>query len=121
MKRLESLIKGKCPSCGKGHAFEKPFSLVGFRMPLMNKTCEHCGHVFEKESGFFWGAMFVSYALTVFECIILFCAWQLFSDQTFGDGLILVISIAMLVLFRFNFRYSRLIWMYIFTSASYDI
>lgn len=90
-------------------------------MPLMNKTCEHCGHVFEKESGFFWGAMFVSYALTVLECIILFCVWQLFSDQTFGDGLILVISGAMLLLLRFNFRYSRLIWMYIFTSASYDI
>ena len=33
----------------------------------MHEDCPHCGHHFEKEPGFFLGAMYVSYALTIAE------------------------------------------------------
>jgi uncharacterized protein (DUF983 family) len=121
MKRLQSLLKGKCPCCYRGDVFEKPLTVFGIKIAEMNKTCSNCGHVYEKEVGFFWGSMFASYALTVAEAIMVFCIGQLFFVQRYDDKLIWLIAFTILLLIRFNFRYSRLMWIYIFTSQDYDV
>lgn len=96
-------------------------TILTLKMPVMNTSCDHCGHVFEKESGFFWGAMFVSYALAVAEIVAVFIAAQLFFTDMYDDRIILIIGAAILLLSRFNFRYARIAWIYIFTSKDYDI
>lgn len=45
-----------CPRCGGGHLFESWFR--------MKPACPTCGHVFEREEGFFLGAYVVNLAVT---------------------------------------------------------
>src|SRR5271155_4411203 len=52
-----ALLKLRCPRCREGRMFK---SLV-----RMNDPCPVCGLVFEREPGYFLGAMYVSYALAV--------------------------------------------------------
>ncbi len=66
-----------------------------------------------KEPGYFLGAMYVSYAMTLAESVAIYI---LVHNFTTSLELILTIIFAVVVLMSFiNFRYSRMIWMYMFT------
>lgn len=121
MLRLTGILAGKCPKCGEGDIFIDQTVLKNIFTPVMHKNCSHCGHVYEKESGFFWGAMFVSYALTVVEAVVTFIICSLFFTDTFDDRVIWIIAAIILVLVNVNFRYARILWMYIFTSAGREL
>jgi uncharacterized protein (DUF983 family) len=62
--KFRSIVQGRCPRCRRGKVFQKPFWHPGFSR--MNKKCPHCNFRYEIEPGFFWGAMYVNYALSVF-------------------------------------------------------
>ncbi|ETN96979.1 hypothetical protein P278_04050 [Zhouia amylolytica AD3] len=83
----------------------------------MYKSCEACGYVFEREPGFFFGAMYVSYSLAVAELVALLVVVKFILG--FGN-IVLVISVAILafLLSTFNFRVSRSLWMYFFERKS---
>jgi uncharacterized protein (DUF983 family) len=49
------IISLKCPKCGKGSIKAGFFKTA--------KSCPACGHVFEKESGFYAGAIYPMYGL----------------------------------------------------------
>lgn len=106
-------LKGKCPRCETGNIFSSKGNSLTFRMPVMHKTCPECNFKFEKETGFFFGAMFVSYALAVAEMLaVLVLSWQIFGLTPLTMFLIII---AMAFLFStFNFRLSRTIWIYMF-------
>ncbi len=53
--RLRAILRQRCPVCCQGAMFRGRFA--------MNPTCPVCGHRFEREPGFFQGAMYVSYGL----------------------------------------------------------
>ncbi len=115
-QRIFSLLKGKCPKCETGDVFSVKGNIFLFRMPVMRETCPHCRHKFEREPGYFFGAMYVSYALTVAEAIAVFVAWEVLNPGQYDYRVIALICIAILVLVFPNFRLSRLIWMYFFTK-----
>lgn len=121
MARLTGILTGKCPKCGEGDIFIHQTVLKNIFTPVMHKSCNHCGHVYEKESGFFWGAMFVSYALTVAEAVATFVLCSLFFTDNFDDRVIWIIAAVILVLVNVNFRYARILWMYIFTSDKREL
>ena len=78
----------------------------------MNASCPVCGLVFERESGYFAGAMVVSYALAV-----PILAAMVIALITLG-GLDVVVALiigntAYLVLVPFIFRYSRVVWLHL--------
>lgn len=78
----------------------------------MEAVCSHCGERYEKEPGYFYGAMFVSYALTALVFFII-----LVLDFTFfhlGLSLLLFLIPAVLILSPVTFRWSRLIWLNLF-------
>src|SRR5256886_14103531 len=54
---LLSIARQRCPRCHQGRAFR---SLL-----VMHDACPVCGHIFEREPGYFVGAMYVSYALAI--------------------------------------------------------
>lgn len=113
MKRLIALAKEKCPSCEKGDVFKKKGNILKFNFPVMNERCPNCKHKLEIEPGYFYGAMFVSYGLIVAEMFVLFVL-SLVLDCDLNIRLAIII-IPMVLLGIHNFRYSRMIWMYIFT------
>lgn len=115
-QRIFSLLKGKCPRCEKGNIFSDKGNLFLFRAPVMHETCPHCGHKFEREPGYFLGAMYVSYALTVALAVAVFVAWELFMPGQYDYRVITLIVVAQVLLWFVNFRFSRIIWMYFFTS-----
>lgn len=116
MHRLQYILKEKCPNCESGNVFASKGSILRFRMPKMNDNCSVCNHKFEKEPGYFFGAMYISYGLTFIEGILIFLFSRFFTSAIFDIRLFLCIIGGIFFLSFFNFRLSRLIWMYIFTS-----
>jgi hypothetical protein len=84
----------------------------------MKKSCDVCGVKYEKEPGFFYGSMYVSYGLGVWEGILIYALCHLFLSDPF-DLRILFTIIASQILFRAeNYRYSRMIWIYMFADKN---
>src|SRR5262249_22855219 len=50
-------LRLRCPRCSVGPLYRRPFS--------MNNYCFHCGLKFEREQGYFVGAIYINYAATV--------------------------------------------------------
>jgi uncharacterized protein (DUF983 family) len=111
MNRFTNALKGNCPKCGNTKIFSTKGSLLLFKEPKMNSSCSECGYHFDKEPGYFIGAMYISYGMAILELIPTFLIffwivplWALF-------------TILMVVLFGamfFNFRFSRILWIHIF-------
>jgi uncharacterized protein (DUF983 family) len=91
--------------------------MYGLGGQVMNTTCPHCGLTFEREPGYFYVAMFVSYAFNVAEIVTTAVA---ISVLTGSDNpwlyLIIILSIAV-VLSPFNFRYARVVLLHWLTPG----
>lgn len=111
--KVSSLLSNKCPHCNSGNVF-KPASLLKFRVVEMNHHCPECGYNFERESGFYWGAMYVSYGLAVLECFVTYFLCRLAGVPSFDFMILWAMIAAILLLFPLNYRFSRLVWLYIF-------
>ncbi|WP_240964574.1 DUF983 domain-containing protein [Flavivirga algicola] len=86
----------------------------------MNDTCKKCNFKFEKEPGFFFGAMFVSYALAVAEFIGVF----VMSYFIFGLSLLVsffTIVLSAILLSTLNYKVSRTIWIYLFFNSKVKV
>jgi uncharacterized protein (DUF983 family) len=113
--KLYSIIFNKCPRCHEGRFFEtnNPYDLKRFQK--MNEHCAHCGESLVREPGFYIGAMYVSYALSVILTAIFFFGlviWLGLPMYPVLGWLILLIIILMPV----SFRLARLVWVNIFVS-----
>ncbi|MGB0165516.1 MAG: DUF983 domain-containing protein [Luteibaculum sp.] len=80
----------------------------------MEKQCEKCGLQYAKEPGFFFGAAYVSYAITVAFAVAIYLACMLLIP-TMGWQVHLGITIfGLFVLFPVSFALSRSIWLNMF-------
>ena len=109
--KLYALVNGKCPHCRRGDIFTG--SLYGFDVQRTNEICGHCGQRFEIEPGYFYAAMYVSYAMNVLEMIATGIATYIFSGGNLEfDSLWLYVTVIFsgcFFLAPFNYRYSRVI------------
>lgn len=119
MSAITGIITEKCPKCGKGKVFVKKGNPLLFQMPRMNENCPVCNHKFEKEPGYFFGSMFVSYAVAVAEMITFFFLVHLFVKSI--PSLIALIAVLSILLSTFNFRLSRMIWMYMLDGRNRQV
>lgn len=119
MSAIIDIVTEKCPKCSKGKVFRKKGNPLLFIMPRMNENCPVCNHKFEKEPGYFFGSMFVSYAIAVGEMIIFFFLVHLFI-KSFGT-IIILISLLSILLSTFNFRMSRMVWIYMLDGKNRQI
>jgi len=108
---IVNILKEKCPNCGKGHVFEK---MSIFQFPEMKKNCEVCNYRFDREPGYFLGAMYLSYGLAVVQGISTFLLFYF----VFPSVPILYVAFTIVgVIFLFsmkNFKLSRVIYIHIF-------
>ncbi|GMQ27952.1 DUF983 domain-containing protein [Algoriphagus confluentis] len=110
----KSLFGMRCPKCRKGRLFQsmnwgRPASFFE-----MKKTCENCHQAFEPEPGFYFGAMFISYALNTALFIAVWVAYSALVDEFSILELLLWIGISAILLLPVFFRLSRSIWITIF-------
>ena len=113
MMKIFAILNNRCPNCQKGSIFEKEIGVINLSIPKMNKTCPSCGFRFIKETGFFYGAMYVSYALTVAEGFTWFIIGYFLLSLSLMTNFLMIAALALL-LSKFNFKISRTIWIYIF-------
>jgi hypothetical protein len=79
----------------------------------MHAACPTCGYVFEREPGFFVGAMYVSYALAIPVYLALAGFLRLLLPG-WSDLAILALALPLFVpTAPLLFRYSRVIWMHL--------
>jgi hypothetical protein len=113
--RLYSVLFNKCPACHEGNFFKtgNPYNLKSF--DKMNDQCPHCNESFMREPGFYYGAMYASYGLTVFLGLFLFVLMvRLFQIDVLV--FLIVFSLLIVVLMPVMYRLSRLIWINLFVG-----
>src|SRR5437868_1345573 len=102
--RLSAILRQRCPRCCEGRVF--------CGATAMNPSCPVCGLAFEREEGYFLGAMYISYGLS---CAVLITATFLVSlllpDWDMG-WVALLVSVCYLPLVPLVFRYSRVLWIH---------
>ncbi|QRM88935.1 DUF983 domain-containing protein [Lacinutrix sp. WUR7] len=113
MSVVVNALSCKCPNCKKGNIFNNRGSLLLFKIPKMSARCKECDFKFEREPGFFFGAMFVSYALAVAQMIASLIVFWYFIDLS-PLRVFLIITLIALLLGAVNYRVSRSIWIYLF-------
>ena len=112
---LPAIIHAKCPRCRRGDLFET--SMYSFKSQVMKKTCDHCGLVFEREPGYFYVAMFVSYAMFVAEMVTIAVAIHVLSGSDNPWVYVVIILSIGVMLSPFNFRYSRVLLLHWLTPG----
>lgn len=112
--KLRNMVKEKCPNCSKGDVFYKdqPF----FSLPKMKDDCDMCNYHFDREPGYFLGAMYISYGLAVLEGIITFLVCYFLFPKMETLYVVLTVCAVMFILSMRNYKWSRVFYMYIFPN-----
>ncbi len=117
--KLYSVFNNKCPQCQEGDFFEHTCTLNLKKNLMTNETCERCGLRYMIEPSFFYGAMYVSYGLTVALAVAIFAI-----AYSLGLGLIgsfAAILIILLALTPLTMRVSRLLYINMFVHFKKEI
>lgn len=111
--KLKALMEARCPQCRTGKIFVG--NTYSFHKQRTNDICPYCGLEFEIEPGYFYAAMYVSYAMAVLEILIIGFITYLLSHSESPWLYSVILFLAILVLAPFNYRYSRLLLLFYMT------
>ena len=119
LSKTQAIIQQKCPRCRKGDMFiHSTYDLGKFQK--MHRNCPVCGLHFELEPGYFWGAMYVSYALNVAQSVTLgILTYYLLNDPVAWVYLTILIG-AIFLFMPINFRLARVLMLHWFSSIKFD-
>lgn len=95
-------LRLRCPRCGMGKLYDKPFR--------MRARCARCDLKFEREQGYFVGAIYINYAATVGVAVPGFFLLDAFAGWTIDQQLSLWVPFALVFPILF-FHHSRSIWL----------
>lgn len=93
----------RCPRCCKGGMWRAPLR--------MHRTCPHCSLAFEREPGYFLGAMYASYFIGMFITMPAWW-WVMYNVQSWPFIAFVTIAMVLLV-WPIAFHYSRPVWIHI--------
>lgn len=114
-----ALLNGKCPRCRKGAIFAYPVSKIA-QFNVMNERCPHCGVRLEPEPGFYQGAMYVGYGITIAFLVAITILLYLLAKPTSEWTYIITIIAFMICIAPLNYRYSRILYLHFFGGIQYD-
>lgn len=118
-QKLYSILRWKCPHCHEGNLFGNPNPYSPKEIANMPDKCPNCGQKFSLEPGFYYGAMYVSYALTIALSVAVFVAMIVLWE--FNIGWYLGLNAAAIILvFPWIFRTSRAVWLNFFVGYEKD-
>ena len=109
-----SVILNKCPQCHHG----KVLKFKSYQISKMLETetcCSYCQLKYEKEPGFFYGAMYVSYALTSGIFIVSYLLQVGLLNLPLTLFAILMVLI-LVITFPIIARWSRILWLNFFVK-----
>jgi uncharacterized protein (DUF983 family) len=115
---LGKIIKMKCPHCGKGHLFVNESAFSFSKLGQVKSECTECGTNFNPEPGFYFGAAYVSWGLTVAMWVAILIALKTFDAMgvlefgflTHPKTFLLTGVVLTILLFPVLYKLSRSIW-----------
>lgn len=112
--KLYSIFNNKCPKCHQGDFFvtKNPYTADFIKM---HDKCPHCSELFNKEVGFYYGAMYVSYGVNIALGVGLFILMVLLLNVGLLIYLFSFLGLV-IILFPWVMRISRLIYINIFVK-----
>ncbi|RNC92678.1 MAG: DUF983 domain-containing protein [Allomuricauda sp.] len=113
--KIYSILTGTCPRCQSESMYLKRNPYILSAIFEMFDTCSHCGLKYKMEPSFFYGAMYVSYAVGVAFAVAAFVVSFFF----FKADLVTVFISIVLTLIAFLpviIRLSRNIWINFFVK-----
>ncbi|PYX07229.1 MAG: DUF983 domain-containing protein [Acidobacteria bacterium] len=106
---ITAILHQKCPRCRTGRIFRSSILRLFARM---NERCPVCDLRFEREEGYFLGAMYISYGLALIAIVVLAALlWSLLHwsiQKSVIWGLIFFLPAAPLITL-----FSRVPWIYL--------
>jgi hypothetical protein len=117
-----SMLNLNCPHCKASNMFVNPKTYSLSKLGTMKKTCEVCQTNFQPEPGFYFGAAYVSWGLTVGTWVAVLVAlkvlnalgWIEFGFLTHPITFLLSGVFVSAVLFPYMYRLSRVMWAHMF-------
>ena len=109
----------RCPRCHQGRVFHtSAFRLAHFQE--MYEACPACGQHYEPEPGFYWGAMYISYAFSVAIVVAVGIATYVLGHDPATWVYVTGVAVATVLFVPLSFRYSRMVMLYLFAGIDYD-
>ena len=103
----------KCPKCQEGDFFiSHPYNLK--RIGDIHQKCSSCNEKYTKEPGFYFGAMFISYGITVGMFLAIWSAFVIFYQSYTPFHLVITFVITVILLCPYLYALSKIIWANLF-------
>lgn len=111
--KLYSILTGSCPKCHEESMYveKNPYKLN--TLYKMNETCSHCKTRYVIEPSFFYGAMYVSYGVSIAFGVAFFVIAHFFLQQNLVISFI-VIVVGLIACMPIIARLSRNIYINLF-------
>lgn len=112
--KLYSILHRKCPHCHEGRFFvdSNPYNLA--KAGDLLDACPVCTRKYTPEPGFYYGAMYVSYALGVALFVSIYVAtYVLYPSATMWTSIALVLA-GLLLATPLLYALSKIIWANLF-------
>lgn len=113
--KIYSILRGKCPSCHEGNFFKYTFTMNIFKVNKIKKKCSQCDLKYMIEPAFYFGALYVSYGITVAICIVTFITSKIIFDVALLSSFVTVF-IVLILFMPVNLRLSRILWINMFIN-----
>lgn len=113
--KLNSILTGTCPRCQNESMYvqKNPYRLN--QVLTMHESCSHCKLVYQIEPSFFYGAMYVSYAVNVALGVAAFIIAHVFIGLELIPSFVTIVA-TLLVLYPPVLRLSRNMYINMFVS-----
>ena len=107
--KLYSILKMRCPKCQEGKFLvTHPYNFAN--MGEIYSHCPNCGLDYMPEPGFYYGAMYVSYGLSVAVFVTIWASCNWFFDNVGVWTQITLVLIALIGLGPYLYSLSKIIW-----------
>ena len=111
--KLYSILTGSCPKCHLESMYVSKNPYKPGHLFKMNERCSHCHTKYKIEPSFFYGAMYVSYAVGIAFAVAAFVISKLIIGTAVFTSFIAIV-VTMVVFMPIIIRLSRNIWINLF-------
>ncbi|MEN9323197.1 MAG: hypothetical protein RL699_977 [Bacteroidota bacterium] len=113
--KVNSILTGSCPKCQNENMYvdSNPYHIGN--VLKMHENCSHCGLKYQIEPSFFYGAMYVSYAVNVALGVAAFIIAHVFIKLNLKESFAAIIG-SLIVFYPLVLRVSRNIYINMFVS-----
>ncbi len=113
--KLYSILTGTCPVCQEESMYKEPNPYKISKLFDMHQRCSNCHTKYKMEPSFFFGAMYVSYAVGIAFAVAAFVLSYWLFETSLLTTFIAIVG-TLIVFMPVIIRWSRNIWVNFFFS-----